>query len=275
MKKGFLLLLFVTLACSSLFAQSSKTNSDVKSTKAVPKWLSREKMWFAWGYNKEWYTRPDIHVVQPALNNDYTYLAVKAHDNPGWNTKSIFKMALTIPQYNYRIGYWINEEKGWGIELNFDHTKHIIADSQMVRIQGTLNGRYTDSLILWQRKSGNYYFLNNGANFLLLNVVKRWNWYTCPTAPIRIDAIGRFGVGPLIPHVENELFGRHNQTQFQFGGWNTGLEFGIRASFYHKLYLEFTNKADYARYYNLNVYGGTAREAFGTYEMIGTVGLMF
>lgn len=275
MKKYVLTLVLIVLALLSTQAKTEYTTTQATTDKASPKSLSHDKVWFAWGYNKEWYTRPDIHVVQPDLNNDYTYLAVQAHDHPGWNEKSIFKMALTIPQYNYRLGYWINEEKGWGLELNFDHTKHIIADSQLVRVQGTLNGRFTDSLVLWQRKTGNYYFLNNGANFFLFNVVKRWNWYSCATAPIRIDAIARLGFGPLVPHVENELFGRHNKTQFQFGGWNTGAEFGIRASLYHKLYLEFTNKADYARYYNLAVYKGTAREAFATYEMIATIGLLF
>jgi len=42
-----------------------------------------------------------------------------------------------------------------------------------------------------------------------------------------------------------------------------------------KVYLEFTNKIDYARYSNLKVYKGTAKQAFGTYELILSLGYTF
>ncbi len=35
---------------------------------------------------------------------------------------------ITIPQYNYRIGYIFNKEKGLGVEINFDHTKWLFSE---------------------------------------------------------------------------------------------------------------------------------------------------
>jgi hypothetical protein len=51
-----------------------------------------------------------------------------------------------------------------------------------------------------------------------------------------------------------------------------GVEGAVRVTFYQHLYLEFTNKIDYARYSGLKVYQGTATEAFGTYEMVLNLG---
>ena len=76
----------------------------------------------------------------------------------------------------------------------------------------------------------------------------------------------------MIPHVQNSFFGKANDPGFQIGGWNMGVEAGIKATFYKTVFLEFTNKLDYARYSNLKVYQGTAKQAFGTYEMILSLG---
>ena len=62
---------------------------------------------------------------------------------------------------------------------------------------------------------------------------------------------------------------------FQLGGWNMGVEAGVRSTFHKHVYLEFTNKVDYARYSNLKVYKGTAKQAFGTYELILSLGYTF
>jgi hypothetical protein len=59
------------------------------------------------------------------------------------------------------------------------------------------------------------------------------------------------------------------------GGWNIGAEGDIRATFLHYVFLEYGNKLDYARYSGLKIYEGNAKQAFGTYEMILSLGLSF
>jgi hypothetical protein len=184
----------------------------------------------------------------------------------------LFTTPISIPQYNYRLGYFFNRKKGLAFEINFDHTKHIIQDGQQVKLSGTLNGKQTDSTINFSEGNGFYYYLNNGANFLLFNIVKRWNWQESKTGNFKLDALGKAGIGPVIPHVQNSFFGKANDPGFQLGGWNMGVEAGARATFYKRVYLEFTNKIDYASYSNLKVYQGTARQAFGTYELILSLG---
>ncbi|WP_204303025.1 hypothetical protein, partial [Klebsiella pneumoniae] len=87
------------------------------------------------GYNKEWYTHSDVVVNQPKMQSRYTLQHVKSHDHIGWD-EGIFSIPISIPQYNYRIGYFFNRKKGWAFEINFDHTKHIIQDGQSLAIKG-------------------------------------------------------------------------------------------------------------------------------------------
>ena len=238
------------------------------------------EFYFSWGYNTEWYTHSNVHISQPGLGNDYTFKNITGHDHPGWN-EQFFTKALSIPQYNYRIGYIFNKKKGLGFEINFDHTKFIFGDDQWVHIKGTIDNKAYDGRVLFRDNgaggdSSSYYYLNNGANFLLFNIVKRWHLLANKKQTILIDGFGKAGIGPVVPHVENKFFGQPgNDPHFQVGGWNVGVEGAIRATFFKYLYLEYTNKLDYARYSGLKIYMGNAKQAFGTYEMILNLGLSF
>ena len=227
------------------------------------------EIYFSWGYNKEWYTKSNIRINQPELGNYYSLRHVEAHDHPGWD-EGLFSRALTIPQYNYRLGYFFSDDLA--IEINFDHTKYII-DQQEIHYTGKMDNKPVDATLDWKEENGFYYFLNNGANFLLFNIVKNWNLYEHPTNKIRIDMLGKAGIGPVLPHVENSFFGQKNKPDFQFGGWNFGVEQAIKATFYKYAYLEFSHKIDYARYAHLHIYKGKARQAFGTYELILSLGV--
>lgn len=229
-------------------------------------------LYFSWGYNTEWYTRSTIHVNQPSLNNDYQLVNVNAHDRRGWD-EDFFHTALTVPQYNYRLGYFFNEKQDFAIEINFDHTKYIITDGQSARLRGKLNGDMVDKHIDYSSNNGFYYFLNNGANFLLFNLVKRFQVYHTDDKKFKIDFLGKAGVGPVIPHVENSFFGQANDPDFQIGGWNMGLETAVRVTAMKYVYLEFAQKVDYARYSNLHIYEGNVRQSFGTYELILSLGI--
>lgn len=238
-------------------------------TKSKPK--PKGELYFSWGYNTEWYTKSDVRINQPSLGNDYKLNNVKGHDRPGWDSKLLQK-PITIPQYSYRLGYFFNPEKGWGIEINFDHTKFIIGDGQDISLTGKLNGRHVDTTIRFSEQNGFFYYLNNGANFLLFNVVKRYKIVESNNGNFKLDFLGKAGIGPVIPHVENSFFGKKNKPQFQIGGWNIGAEATLKATFFKYGFIEYANKLDYARYSGLKIYEGKAKHAFGTYEMILSIG---
>ena len=263
----------LSIACCSLLSVKAGAQEGFDG---LPK-VQHEKrhktgsIYFSWGYNQEWYTKSTVHVKQETLGSDYELVKVRARDHKGWDN-GVFNKALTIPQYNYRLGYYFNEKQDLAIELNFDHTKYLIADGQKMRLKGTVNGVRKDEDILFSEQNGFYYYLNNGANFFLFNIVKRIGLHQSKSKNFLIDLTGKAGVGPVIPHVENSFFGQANKQGFQFGGWNTGLETALRFTFMKYGFIEFSQKVDYARYSDLKVYEGTARQSFGTYELILSIG---
>jgi len=272
-KTNYLLAAISILAFGPLITNAQDKAKDTKKRK--------HEFYFSWGYNKEWYTNSTLHVSQPSLGNDFSLVSEKAHDHPGWND-GILNKAISIPQYNYRIGYFFNEKKGLAFEINFDHTKYLITDNQIVHVKGTMNGSPIDRDVLFKENdavgadSSSYYYLNNGANFLLFNLVKRWHLLSNKKETIKIDGLGKAGIGPLVPHVQNKFFNQPpNAQHFQVGGWNIGVEGTLRATFYNLVYIEYNNKLDYARYSGLKISQGTARQAFGTYEMIVNLGFSF
>ena len=116
------------------------------------------------------------------------------------------------------------------------------------------------------------YQLNNGANFLLINLVHRKHLTSFNKDWFDASLLMKGGVGIVIPHVQNELDGHYNKKGFQFGGYDLGFEAGIRATFFRYGYIEFTNKVLGAQYYNLRLYQGRAKQFIATYEMILSIG---
>src|ERR1700749_4616686 len=138
----FLRTLRKSLVCfSALVACAYSSNAQDAAPTKTNYWhiVGHGSIYFSWGYNTEWYTRSTVHVNQPDLQNDYELQSVKAHDHRGWD-EGLLQKALTIPQYNYRLGYFFNEKQDLAFEINFDHTKYIIADGQDMTLKGKLNG---------------------------------------------------------------------------------------------------------------------------------------
>src|SRR5579862_6221908 len=122
--------LFIVLLAAPLFILAQSTTSPAVQSDTVKVKTGKKRsgeIYFSWGYNTEWYTHSNVKINQPALGNDFTFEDISGHDHKGWD-EGIFNKAISIPQYNYRLGYIFNEKKGLGIEINFDHTKFIFGD---------------------------------------------------------------------------------------------------------------------------------------------------
>lgn len=257
-----IVLLFV-LCVTLTVTQAQETSTAATKT--------NREYYFSWGYNKEWYTPSTIHIVQPSLGNDFKLVKAQAHDHIGWN--KVLQRPLTVPQYNYRLGWWFKKNSSLGFELNFDHTKFIVTHGQLAHWQGTINGQAISYDSLTTRNNFDYN-LNNGANFFCFNLVKRFkNFEATNHQWLVLHTILKAGAGPVIPHVENTILGHDNKSHFQLGGVNAGLEMALRATFFKHVYLELCQKGDYANYFGLRIYQGTARHSFFTYEVIGNLGI--
>lgn len=288
-RKLFLILFFIITLFSCAFASDNHLNlTEKKNSKENFVKKNHNKSWYvSWGYNKDYWTDSDIHISQPALNNDFTVYNVKASDYPGWNN-GLFNENIMSPQYNIRIGHFLNRAHTWAIEISFDHTKYNSNLDQIARVAGTINGQpiNQDKTLT---SSYFYYALHNGANNLMLNFVRRKPMFSFHRALLRIVAIGKFGAGVMLPHPENTILGNANDVGpkawpnffgwrngwWQMGGWTAGLEGGFQLVFHKTAYLELTNKEAYVSLSDIQVYDGRADQTMWLNETICSIGAMF
>jgi hypothetical protein len=225
----------------------------------------------SWGYNGDSYTKSDLHISQPALGNDFTLVGVRARDSKAWT--DLFNHSLTVPQYNLRIGVFFNEK--WGLELAHDHIKWIVRQDQEVRMRGTLNGAAVDTPVTLTPDVLRYQ-LNNGANPLFINLIRRVRLRSEPGRTGSVSFLAKAGGGFANPHTENAVFDQPNEKGFQFfQGWNLDAVAAVRIHILKPLYFEAEQKLVYARYFGVNVDRGTARHSLKASEFTFNFGMAF
>lgn len=274
-------------------ADASSTGTVVDPpTVNLDKALKDEGKWyFSWGYSRQQYAPSDIHVSQPAQGNDFTLHQVSASDYPGTVSEAVnalFKLDFTSPQENVRVGYFLNPEKTFAIEFNYDHSKYNTDAGQSVRVSGNVNNApATTPMVLGLPVFD--YGLHNGFNHLMVNAVWFHHLHGPKQEPGELQLISRLGAGILLPHADNTIFGNHNEVGpkgervccfdshdwWQVNGWTAGLEVGLRYRIYKNIYLEATQKFAYGVLRGVPVYQGTADHSVWMSEQVFSTGFLF
>ncbi|MEO6901721.1 MAG: hypothetical protein ABI315_01040 [Bacteroidia bacterium] len=254
--------------------------SQEEAVKPEPK--KKGSFYVGWGYNKDWFSKSDLHFKNTSneynpitKNNDYynfTVYNAKAKDRTGF--KDILHTDLTIPQYVYRIGYFFNKKYDLGIEINFDHVKYVVRDYQTLRVKGLIKNQIIDQDTLISPIDFLHFEHTNGANFMMLNFVKRQQFISSKKGNHHLSGIAKIGAGIVIPKTDVFLFGQEVDNRFHIAGYCMGFETGLRYDAFKYLYLEYTGKIAFANYTNVLVIGaGKAHHTFWTLENILVLGL--
>lgn len=254
-----------------VFDKAAPETAAPAEADAVPALTQGKKgeLYFSWGYNTEAYLPEDIHFSQPGLGNDFTLHGVKAHDQRDWKVIS----QITVPQYSIRVGYFL-PDSNWGLELNYDHAKYVVSEDQSVRMTGLVGGQKIDKIMEMRDVLADYRY-NNGANWYLLNVVRRLPIIGEPGQTMSLTGLAKAGVGIMIPHTQNTVFGHENNPGFQFGGFDMGVEGGLRFMPLRPLYIEWTAKALVAKYNAVHIYQGQSDQTVHGLETILSLGTSF
>lgn len=267
--------LFATVLLFTLVGFSFAQSSDAakKRTKGT--------LYGSWGYNREWYSKSDIHIKndgdvnqQNAKGNyDFTIHDAKASDRDDFDQIGDIGN-ITIPQFSFRIGYMFNDKHDLGIELNYDHAKYIVNDYQNLRVTGQIFGNPINDNVVINPKSFLHFEHSDGANFWTINLVKRKQIYNAQSGNLRFSAIAKAGPGVVFPRTDVTLFGTRVNNKWHIAGYFLGLEVGPRLEVYKYFFAEWTAKVGYANYTNSLVLENTAKanHRFTTFMTIFTVG---
>src|SRR3972149_6826243 len=112
---SFLSLLFFTISGTAQVRRDSSSAASTSANPVIGNLETRElfkrkgKFFFYWGYNWSAYTKSDIHFWGNGY--DFSIKGVRAKDDPTTSFKTyIGPTTFSVPQYNYRLGYFLNDK---------------------------------------------------------------------------------------------------------------------------------------------------------------------
>lgn len=202
------------------------------------------EMYLYWGWNRSAYTNSDIHFWGNNYNFTLDNVIAKDRQSP-FTFKLYFNpTTVTIPQYNFRIGYYLNEK--YDISFGADHMKYVMRNYETVAINGFISesdtqydGYYSnDSIVL------NPDFLlfehTDGLNYENIELRRSDIWYSKPK--FRIESRLGAGIGILIPRTNTTLLNNERYDEFHVAGYGLGIVAGVHFSFFNHFFIQFEGK---------------------------------
>lgn len=222
----------------SIFLFTSLANAQDISPKNHSS--QRGQLYFYWGWNWGWYTKSDIHFKGESY--DFTLHNVVAKDRQShFGIDPYLKPArITVPQYNYRIGYYFNENLD--ISLGMDHMKYVVQQEQTAKISGYINnsgteydGSYANDDILITE--GFLQFEHtDGLNYLNTEIRHTDKLYE--KAHLKVNLKEGAGLGVLIPKTNTTLLNKERYDEFHLAGYGIDLLAAINIEFYNIIFIQ-------------------------------------
>ncbi|MBC7391228.1 MAG: hypothetical protein H7329_18650 [Opitutaceae bacterium] len=205
-------------------------------------------------------------------NYDFTFKNAHASDKP--DMEYFYKIkVMTVPQYNFHIGYFFNNKRNFGIELSWDHLKYVVNDYQSMFVSGNVRGHainkdtvVTPDFVHLQHTNGN--------NYLMINMLKRTDFVKKKN--IKISAIGKVGAGPLVSYTISSVLGNYDKGAFYYHGMVYGLSTTLRLELLKYFFIETSLQGAFANYTNTRLgadHKGLATHRFFSLQYMYGAGL--
>ncbi|MFV5689701.1 hypothetical protein ACM55M_13880 [Flavobacterium sp. ZT3R25] len=212
---------------------------------------NKGKFFVSWGGNRDNYTKSDVTFRGKDYN--FTLDNMVAHDKPkGWHVDYINPSKMTIPQTNFRMGYFINDH--YSIAIGVDHMKYVMKQDQTLNMTGTITGNapydgvynntptvMTESFLLYEHTDGlNYVNTEFSRHDDISSLFKIRN-----TDKIQINLTEGAGIGLLYPKTNTTLLGKPRHDDFHVSGYGASLKTGLNITFFKHFYVQGELKGGY------------------------------
>ena len=243
---------------------------------------SKGHMYFYWGWNRALYTNSTISLK----GDDYNLVLhkVKAHDRPTLpvNYHNYLQPdRLTIPQNNWRIGYFIQDNLA--VSFGTDHMKYVMDNWQSAYVFGAVSrpgnfaGNYAGLTLLSED------FLTfehtDGLNYVNLELEKFIPVAATRNRKLIISTLFGGGGGILLPKTNVKLMDYARNDRFHVSGYGVALKAGVEAVFFKRLILRFEAKQGFIDMPDIILHekgvNGRGRQKFFFSEFDGVLGWSF
>ena len=226
--------------CSFFLTVNAQEDTSIKLKKT-----NKGKLYAFWGWNEGWFTNSDIRFT--GNNYDFTLQNVKSHDKQtdfGFDTY-FNPSTITIPQTNFRIGYFVNDK--YDISIGVDHMKYVMASIQNVKIDGKIddgsefNNTYTNDDFLITQKFLQFEH-TDGLNYLNAEITRNDDLFALLNLKrisenIQINTLIGVGGGPLMPKSNVTLWNKKRNDEFHFAGYGFAGKVGLNLTLYKYFFI--------------------------------------
>lgn len=245
---------------------------------------NKGKFYISWGGNREHYSKSD--VTYTGDNYHFTVENMEAHDKPkGWSIDYVNPVRMTIPQTNFRLGYFINDH--YSVSVGWDHMKYVMTQNQISKVNGYINtgegydGVYnstpvmmTEDFLTYEHTDGLNYV---NAEFAHHNDISEYLTIG-NTDVIQFNLSEGIGAGVLYPKTNTKLMGRERHDEFHISGYGVSAKAALNITFLKHFYIQTEVKGGYINMQDIRTtYNGNDRASqdFFFIQEILEVGAIF
>lgn len=193
-----------------------------------------------WGWNRSVYSTSDMHFTGKEYDFELTNVIAKDRQSP-FSVKGYFKPTnITIPQYNFRIGYFFHDH--YNISIGADHMKYVMERDQTVKINGHIensgtkyDGVYDDrdivvatDFLMFEHTDGLNYENVEIRRFDVLFSRKNFSF----------SANEGLGVGFLLPKTNATLLNNPRNDQFHLSGYGFAGVASLNLTFFKYFFIQ-------------------------------------
>jgi len=230
----FLFLLFASQTC---FSQNT-SNESLNNQKG--------KFYFYWGWNWGWYTKSTIDFK--GNDHDFMLTKVRAKDRQSKFKLDYFNPSTaTIPQYNFRVGYFITNK--YSVTIGIDHMKYVVQPYQTVKINGTIDeegkafaGNYSNEDITILPEFLRFEH-TDGLNYV--NTELRHLEELVGSKQIKLGMVKGLGAGVLLPKTNVTLWDSERYDEFHLSGYGISAMLGANVAFGRVFFFQTELKGGY------------------------------
>lgn len=212
---------------------------------------NKGKVYIYWGGNRGYYSSSDIRFQ--GADYDFTLNNASAHDKPkGWHVDYINPARMTIPQTNFRVGYYISDH--YNVSLGVDHMKYVMTQNQEVSYSGNYpnqgsfgetlpNGNLllTEEFLTFEHTDGLNYV---NAEINRVDDISKYVYLT-NTDRVQLNTTVGLGVGVLYPKTNARILGKERHDGFHVSGFGVSAKAGLNLTFFKHYFIQYEAKVGY------------------------------
>ena len=237
------------------FSLNSFAQEEIKVEKYTAH--NKGKFFVSWGGNRESYTKSDVTFTGKDYN--FTIDNMAARDKPkGWHIDYINPMRMTIPQTNFRLGYFVSDH--YSVTVGVDHMKYVMTQNQIANVTGSINlpigdagaihnGIYNNTPVNFADETFLIYEHTDGLNYVNTEVSRHDDisslFKITNTDKIQVNLTEGVGVGVLYPKTNTTLLGKNRHDDFHVSGYGTSVKAGLNITFFKHFYIQGELKGGY------------------------------